>query len=47
MMRQTATFDPRGLLGRACWYALVSLHGLLFRGMLERIARRGEGSAIA
>lgn len=46
-LRQTATFDPRGLLGRAYWYALVPIHGLLFQGMLDRIARRGEGSALA
>lgn len=39
-VRQTATFDPRGLLGRAYWYALVPIHSVLFRGMLERIARR-------
>ena len=39
-IRQTAAFDPRGLLGRAYWYALVPVHSLLFRGLLERIARR-------
>jgi uncharacterized protein YbjT (DUF2867 family) len=41
-VRQTATFDPRGLLGRAYWYALVPIHSVLFRGMLERIARRAS-----
>ena len=46
-IRQTATFDPRGLLGRAYWYALVPVHGLLFQGMLDRIARRGEARAVA
>jgi uncharacterized protein YbjT (DUF2867 family) len=46
-IRQTATFDPRGLLGRAYWYALVPVHGLLFQGMLDRIARRGEAPAVA
>jgi Protein of unknown function (DUF2867) len=39
-IRQTATFDPRGLLGRGYWYALVPLHSLLFRGLLHRIAQR-------
>ena len=39
-IRQTAAFDPRGLMGRAYWYALVPIHSLLFRGLLERIARR-------
>jgi len=40
IVRQTASFDPRGLIGRAYWYALVPIHSVLFRGMLERIARR-------
>ena len=39
-IRQTATFDPRGLLGRAYWIALIPLHSLLFRGLLQRIAQR-------
>ena len=42
MIRQTATFDPRGVLGRAYWYAVLPLHGLMFRGMLSRIAERAE-----
>ena len=25
-IRQTATFDPRGLLGRAYWYAILPIH---------------------
>jgi hypothetical protein len=43
-LRQTATFDPRGLLGRAYWYALVPIHAILFRGMLRRIAHRAAAS---
>jgi hypothetical protein len=43
-LRQTAIFDPRGLLGRAYWYALVPIHAILFRGMLRRIAHRGAAS---
>jgi len=46
-VRQTATFDPRGLFGRAYWYALVPIHAVLFRGMLERIARRAAVSSSA
>jgi uncharacterized protein YbjT (DUF2867 family) len=38
-IRQTAIFDPVGLLGRAYWYALYPLHELVFRGMLKGIAR--------
>jgi apolipoprotein D and lipocalin family protein len=41
-IRQTATFDPRGLLGRAYWYAILPLHELIFRGMLARIAQQAE-----
>ena len=26
-IRQTATFDPRGILGRAYWYAVLPIHG--------------------
>jgi uncharacterized protein YbjT (DUF2867 family) len=44
LIRQTATFDPRGLLGRAYWYAVVPIHSLLFPGMLARIARRALAS---
>jgi hypothetical protein len=38
-IRQTATFDPIGLPGRAYWYALYPLHHLVFGGMLRGIAR--------
>jgi uncharacterized protein YbjT (DUF2867 family) len=39
-IRQTATFDPRGILGRAYWYTVFPLHCLMFRGMLNAIAGR-------
>lgn len=39
LLRQTATFDPRGLTGRLYWYAVLPLHALVFRGLLQRIAR--------
>jgi len=41
-IRQTATFDPRGLFGRAYWYGILPLHDLMFRGMLSSIARRAS-----
>jgi len=44
-IRQTATFDPRGLLGRAYWYLSLPLHAWMFRGMLARIARRAVDAA--
>jgi uncharacterized protein YbjT (DUF2867 family) len=46
---QTAIFDPRGLAGRAYWYALLPIHGILFRGMLRNLGRaavrRGRGAS--
>ena len=36
-LRQTAIFDPVGLLGLAYWYALYPLHQLVFAGMLRGI----------
>lgn len=42
---QTARFKPRGLLGLAYWYAVVPLHGIVFRGMLRGICRAAESRA--
>ena len=36
---QTARFLPRGLAGLAYWYAVLPLHGIVFRGMLGGIER--------
>lgn len=38
-IRQTAIFDPLGLLGRAYWYAVLPFHELIFSGMLRGIVR--------
>ncbi len=35
---QTATFRPRGLFGRAYWYAVLPFHFLLFPQMAARLA---------
>lgn len=37
-LTQTATFVPRGLLGRAYWYSLVPFHAVIFGAMAQRIA---------
>ena len=42
LLRQTATFDPRGLLGRAYWYSLLPVHNWMFGGLLQEIARRAQ-----
>lgn len=36
-LRQTATFRPKGVLGRLYWYAVFPLHGIVFEGMLKRL----------
>ena len=38
-LTQRAIFYPRGLLGRAYWYALIPFHALIFRQLAERLAR--------
>lgn len=43
LIRQTAFFEPAGVLGRLYWYAMVPAHALMFRGMLRRIADIAEG----
>ncbi|MBN1386829.1 MAG: SDR family oxidoreductase [Bacteroidales bacterium] len=37
-LHQTATFRPRGLWGRIYWYSVLPFHGLIFRGMIKRLA---------
>ncbi len=39
IIRQTAIFDPVGLWGLAYWYCIYPLHQLIFRDMLDGIAR--------
>jgi uncharacterized protein YbjT (DUF2867 family) len=38
-LTQTARFLPKGLLGLAYWYAVLPVHGFVFRGMLGGIRR--------
>ena len=45
LIRQTATFDPRGVAGRLYWYGVLPLHALLFRGLIRRLARRAAPQA--
>lgn len=40
LIRQTATFDPRGLMGRVYWHVILPIHNLIFGGLLECIARQ-------
>jgi hypothetical protein len=46
LIRQTATFDPRGVAGRLYWYGVLPLHALVFSGLLRRIAQRAVQHAM-
>jgi hypothetical protein len=37
-LQQTATFRPKGLLGRIYWYSVLPFHFFVFDGMAENIA---------
>ncbi len=39
-LRQTATFRPRGLAGRAYWWLVTPLHALVFGGLLRDLVGR-------
>ncbi len=41
-LRQFARFHPRGLWGRAYWYAVAPFHGFVFPGLLNGIAGAAE-----
>jgi hypothetical protein len=36
-LQQTATFRPKGLLGRLYWYSVLPLHYFVFDGMAENV----------
>jgi len=38
VLTQTATFRPLGVLGRLYWYAVLPFHGIIFSGMIKRVA---------
>ncbi len=40
LLSQTAFFAPKGLFGWLYWYGLYPLHGLIFSGLIDQIARR-------
>jgi uncharacterized protein DUF2867 len=50
LLRQRATFAPRGLAGHLYWWAIAAFHGIVFGGMVRGIVRAAEaadGSAAA
>jgi len=36
---QTATFRPKGLLGRLYWYSVLPFHGIIFRGLVNQLTK--------
>ena len=40
---QTATFRPKGLLGRLYWYSVLPFHYFIFNGMADNIIRHSKG----
>ena len=44
VLRQRATFAPRGLAGHLYWWAVAAFHGIVFGGMVRGITRAAERS---
>jgi uncharacterized protein YbjT (DUF2867 family) len=44
-LKQTATFRPKGLLGRLYWYAVQPFHAFIFSGMLNNIIEFKENKS--
>lgn len=40
ILHQTATFRPRGILGRIYWYSVLPFHRFIFPGMIRKIAKK-------
>jgi hypothetical protein len=45
VLRQRATFVPRGLAGHLYWWAIAVFHGVVFGGMLRGLTRAAEQPA--
>ena len=39
ILKQTATFRPRGLAGRLYWYSVLPFHGFIFKGMIKNLVK--------
>lgn len=40
LLKQTATFRPRGLWGRIYWYSVLPFHGFIFTGMINKLVEK-------
>lgn len=43
ILKQTATFRPRGILGRLYWYSVLPFHGFIFTGMINKLINVQKG----
>jgi hypothetical protein len=41
-IRQTAYYEPKGLIGQLYWYVLYPIHIVIFQGMITTIAHKAE-----
>jgi uncharacterized protein YbjT (DUF2867 family) len=39
---QTATFRPKGLLGRIYWYSVLPFHGIIFKGLIRKLTEHNN-----
>jgi uncharacterized protein YbjT (DUF2867 family) len=39
---QTATFRPKGLIGRLYWFSVLPFHGYIFKGMIRKLTQPGR-----
>ena len=46
VLRQRATFAPRGLAGHLYWWAVAVFHGVVFGGMIRGITRQAEEESV-
>jgi uncharacterized protein YbjT (DUF2867 family) len=37
VLKQTATFRPRGIIGRLYWFSVYPFHGFIFNGMIKQL----------
>jgi uncharacterized protein YbjT (DUF2867 family) len=42
VLRQRATFAPRGLAGHLYWWAIAAFHGIVFGGMIRGLTRAAD-----
>jgi uncharacterized protein YbjT (DUF2867 family) len=40
ILKQTATFRPKGIWGRIYWFSVLPFHGLIFKGMIRNISKK-------